>query len=122
MVSLSMNSKRAGTTEDLRNSVVTLLTESHPSKVTSRRLVGTEGRGMILRYASVITPSVPSLPTKRCRRSYPALFFGKGSPNFVTFPFGRTTRIEITHSFIVPYFTHRRPPEPSAIAPPTVQI
>ncbi len=75
-----------------------------------------------MRQASVMTPSVPSLPTNRWTRSYPALFFASGSPKRLTFPLARTTRRDMTQSFIVPYLTHVRPPEPSAMAPPTVQM
>src|SRR5487761_499409 len=78
------------------------------------------GIGIILSHASVMIASVPSLPHMRRTRSYPALFFGRGSPNFATEPSERTTFRARVQSFTVPYLKHFIPPEFSATAPPTV--
>src|SRR5487761_526526 len=78
------------------------------------------GIGIILSQASVMIASVPSLPHMSRTKSYPALFFGSGSPNVTTEPSERTTFRARVQSFTVPYLKHFIPPEFSATAPPTV--
>jgi len=119
---LSRNSNKPGTIADLLSIVITLPTESHDSRASKRRPGVVAGSGIILRSASVIIASVPALPSRRWRRAYPAMCVVTGSAKPPTSPLARTTRAEITQSFMVPYFTHLRPPDPSAIAPPTVQM
>ena len=122
IVSRSMNSKRWGCIFEDLNLFITSPVVSQSSKVTRNRLIFVVGMGMIFRHASVTMARTPSLPTIRWTRSKPALFFASASPKRTVRPFGRTTLSATTQSFMVPYLTHLRPPEPSAIAPPTVHM
>ena len=58
---------------------------------TASEVLEVSGRGLIFNVISVITPSVPSDPTKSRVRSYPEADFMQDVPVRVILPSGRTT-------------------------------
>mmetsp|Transcript_28984 Transcript_28984/g.66570 ORF Transcript_28984/g.66570 Transcript_28984/m.66570 type:complete len:300 (-) Transcript_28984:73-972(-) len=76
------------------------------------------GSGCSLSCSSVITPSVPSEPTSRRVRSYPALDLRALPPVRITRPSASTAVVPSTFSRIVPYLTAAVPLAPQAAIPP----
>lgn len=75
-----------------------------------------------LRVASVTKPRVPSEPTKRPLRLYPADDLRGLRRVLITVPSARTTVKLITQSFMVPYFTAFVPEQFVPIIPPILAL
>ena len=84
------------------------------------KVTGFFKRGTKESVASTTTPSVPSEPMKRCRRSSVVTAFLVGNPNSTISPSDRTTFIALTCCAVTPYFTQHIPPAFVAILPPIV--
>ena len=78
------------------------------------------GIGTKRRCTSVIIPSVPSEPTNRPVRLYPADVFLVLPPVLIVSPFGSTTVNPKTIVFIVPYLTAIVPEAEVAAIPASV--
>lgn len=68
------------------------------------------------------TPSVPSEPTIRPVRSYPATPFAVGVPVRMTLPSASTISSARTNFFVTPYLTQHRPPAFVATLPPIEEM
>jgi len=85
----------------------------------ARKVIRASGRGWMLTSTSVAMPSVPSLPTKRPRRSRPG-GSSASPPRWAVSPSGRTTSRPTTWLVVTPYLRQWGPPEFSATLPPRV--
>ena len=70
------------------------------------------------KVSSQITPRVPSAPTNKCVRSYPADVLRARRDVFTISPVGVTTLSPSTNCFIAPYFTVVVPDAPVDAMPP----
>ena len=78
------------------------------------------GFGTSRSHAFVTTARVPSLPTRRPFRSYPATSFRVFPPVTTTAPLARTASSARTQRPVTPYFAEWGPPAFSATFPPIV--
>jgi hypothetical protein len=101
------------------------LTAAHAAATSVKVAAAVNGVPAFGRRASVTsvtTPSVPSEPTNRWVRSYPATPFAVGRPVRITDPSARTTSRSRTQSPVTPYFTQHSPPAFVATLPPIVEL
>src|SRR6266704_440989 len=91
-------------------------------KLAATVVGGAAGRGRSRKVADVITPRVPSDPTIRLVRSYPATPLIVRRPVRSTRPSASTTSSPSTASRVTPYFTQRSPPALVARLPPIVEL
>src|SRR5438874_378215 len=80
------------------------------------------GAGRSLTVIFVITPSVPSEPTNRPVRSYPATPLAVRRPQVSTSPSASTTSSPSTYSRVTPYLTQHMPPASVDTLPPIVDV
>ena len=80
------------------------------------------GAGRSRSVASVMTASVPWLPTMRCVSEYPATSLMFLPPVRMTVPSAITTSSDSTDSRVWPYFTQHRPPAFVPRLPPIEHI
>ncbi len=83
-------------------------------------VAGACGSGLSCTVACVMTPRVPSLPTKSLARSYPATPLTVRRPVLSSDPSASTTSKPSTESVVTPYFTQHRPPALVDKLPPMV--
>ena len=98
----------------------TALLASSTLRNTPRMVFTACGSGSNRTITSVQMPSVPSDPTKRPSKSYPA-WSANRPPNWTISPLGRTTVAPSTWFLVAPYFRQCGPPAFSATFPPMVQ-
>lgn len=87
---------------------------------TATRVSDAAGAGRSATVTSVITPRVPSEPTKSRVRSYPATPLAVRRPVRSTSPEASTTSSPSTYSVVTPYLTQHIPPALVATLPPMV--
>ncbi|CAB5002158.1 unannotated protein [freshwater metagenome] len=119
IVARSMTSSMLGVSRLMIPS--TALPAENRSGKTATAVVGGGGSGRSRRRAIVTMPSVPSLPTMRPARSYPATPFTVRRPSRVMRPSASTTSRPSTASRVTPYFTQHSPPAFVLTLPPIEQ-
>ena len=80
--------------------------------------VAASGAGSRPRRTAEITPSVPSEPTIRLLRSYPATSLRAQPPSATSSPGASATSSPATHAPVTPYFSACAPPAFVATLPP----
>ena len=115
----SINSRAAGSSPPPRMATTVSTAASTVGNDASTALINV-GTGTSFNVASVITPSVPSLPTNRCSKSYPDDCLTERDPTSISRPSANATCILNTLSLLAPYFTVRMPAALFASIPPTV--
>ena len=88
---------------------------------TATMVSDSSGTGRSATVTSVITPRVPSAPTKSRVRSYPATPLAVRRPVRSTSPEASTTSSPRTYSVVTPYLTQHMPPALVETLPPIVE-
>ncbi len=119
MAVASRSSARATGMPSCTDSTTDRTASARPGKAHTAAAIAS-GTGCRRTVSSVITPRVPSEPTRRRVRSYPADDFLARPAVRTTSPFASTAVSETTLSRIVPYRTVVVPDAPVAAIPPSV--